>query len=110
MKIPVAVKVYAAFYPVPERCPGLDLLEGLYPSDEEWLLYEDDMLRISFEGLVFPHEEALSLLKEWLPPEASGKMDVIDLEAWVLTRHVWEGGGFTASSRSLNQVLEYSGH
>lgn len=110
MAIPVAIKVYAAFYPVSGPCLGLDTLDGLYPSDEEWLLYEDDMLRVSFEGLVFPHEEVLSLLKEWLPPEASGKMDVIDLEEWTLTRHVWEGGNFTTASRSLNQVLEYSGH
>ena len=39
-----------------------------------------------------------------------GKLDVLDLENWRLTRHLFDQGRIRSSSAPLNNVLDYSGH
>ncbi|SBW00169.1 conserved hypothetical protein [uncultured delta proteobacterium] len=106
------VKVFAAFSPVEEACR--EALEraarGAVGCDEPWLFREDGLVRISWAGIWFPLEDALDALRMALPPEAEGKLDYLDLEAWTLTRCLWRGGAFDIQTRGLNHVLEYSGH
>ncbi|MDL2290994.1 hypothetical protein LJC09_02700 [Desulfovibrio sp. OttesenSCG-928-F20] len=107
----VLVKVYASFCPAKETAQKA--LAGACATalgNEDWLIFDGDMLRISFEGLYFPLDEALQALKTELEPQSAGRLDYLDLEAWTLTRCLFEGGGFSISTRSLNHVLAYSGH
>lgn len=111
----VLVKVYAAFCPAGPKsalalrvaCAGA---VGEGQEDGDWLALDGDMLRLGFEGLYFPLEEALEALLATLPPQAEGKLDYLDLEAWTLSRCLFERGAFKRSTRDLNQVLDYSGH
>lgn len=107
----IFMKIYGAFHPAPETVDeALAELQGQVIGDADWLDRHNDMLRISYEGIWFPVEEALQILAETLPPKASGKLDVLDLDAWTLTRHLWQDGEFHASpSRDLNSVMDYSG-
>jgi hypothetical protein len=120
---PVLVKVYAAFLPANAACLAAVERAGALAiasvnagavntdaSRPSWLLLEDGFLRISFEGLHFPVDDVLAALAATLPPHAEGKLDLIDMEAWVITRHQWRSGVFHASRRSLNHVLAHSGH
>lgn len=110
----VPVKVYAAVSPAAEPCLTAVLRAGNtgfgHEEDEPWAELDGDLLRISFEGLYFPLEDVLSALDEYLPPDARGKLDYLDMEAWTLTRYTWGDGPRGVATRSLNQVLEYSGH
>ena len=106
------IKIYAAFSPVAEAVrQELETVEkDVMGNGEEWLFWEDGLLRISFEGLYFPIEEALAILEPHLTGKSSGKLDILDLEDWTLTRHELRNGQLTASTRSLNHVLDYAGH
>ena len=68
------------------------------------------MARVSFEGVYFPVDEVLAALARHLRPEHQGKLDVLDLENWRLTRHLFDQGRIRSSSAPLNNVLDYSGH
>ncbi len=110
--IPIQIKVYAAFSPVAQAAFAAVRLAGAgaVGQEEPWLLEEGDCLRISFEGLWFPHEEVLEALRAHLGPAARGKLDVLDLDAWTLIRHSLEADGLHSAERPLNHVLDYSGH
>jgi len=114
----VLAKVYAAFSPA-----GAEALRSVEQAgaralghEEQWLFLEGDLLRISWEGVYFPLEEALCALGDSLPLTAEGRLDYLDIEAWTLTRFIFTvdsqagKGVFSSSTRSLNQVLEYAGH
>jgi hypothetical protein len=108
----ILVKVYAGLHPADAACVEAVRQAGdgaLHDSGEAWLFHEDDVLRISFEGLYFPEDEVIAAFEAWLPAHAQGKMDVLDMEGWELRRYAREGGTFRLSRRGLNQVLEYSG-
>lgn len=108
----VLCKVYAAFSPAGK--PVLEAVslaaQGAIGSGDPWLFLEGDMLRISFEGMYFPVDEVIAVLTGLLPAGSEGKLDYLDMEEWRLLRYVFAGEGFTASERSLNHVLDYSGH
>lgn len=80
------------------------------PPDREIVALEDNLLRISFEGIYFPVEDVLAYIGENMEPDWSGKLDVLDLEAWTLDRHVFQGGAMRHGHAPLNNVLDYSGH
>ena len=122
MSQPVLLKVYAAFLPVTsdlfdrvrEAASGAIAMEGDYGPH---VFFEDTMLRISFEGIYFPWEDVVPLLEEAVLQGAKGKMDVLNMEAWTMTRfeasdcdrahatpYLREG------TVSLNHVLDYSGN
>ena len=102
------VKVYAAFLHADDRVLAAVEMAGQSAMGHEapWLFLEDGVLRISWEGVYFPLEEILGALSS----NTEGKLDYLDLEDWTLTRCVPRNGGFHCSKRSLNHVLDYSGH
>ena len=121
MSQPVLLKVYAAFSPVPQ-----DMIEkvrqaasqavALEGDTDPHVFCEDTMLRISFEGIYFPWEDVVPLLEKAVQAGARGKMDVLDMENWTLTRFESRerDRSHTApylrkGTVSLNQVLDYSG-
>lgn len=111
----VLVKVYAAFHPAGQGCPArVERAAANALGNDDWLFMEGDMLRISFEGVFFPLDDVLSALEACLEPHSAGKLDYLDLEAWSLTRCLFQpgaqGGTFERSVRSLNHILDYSGH
>ncbi len=107
------VKVYGHVYPADaslETALRAALADALPDSDDEPLLDRvGDMLRISFEGSYFPEEEVVAALRA-AAGTLQGKMDVIDLEGWRLTRHSFHDGELRSRVAPLNNVLDYSGH
>ncbi|MDD2967138.1 MAG: hypothetical protein PHN64_06625 [Desulfovibrionaceae bacterium] len=110
------IKVYGHCYPAPAS-----LYEALLALSGEAIGAEDsnipvveqegDMVRLSFEGDYFPVEDMLQCLAAHLSPQCEGKVDVLDLDAWTLVRHSIVGAEVhSAPARSLNHVLDYSGH
>lgn len=113
MNQPVLLKVYGNLYPADAdtRDAVAAACEGRMPAGEdEAVTLEGDLLRISFEGLYFPVEETLGAVAARLTPEQAGKLDVLDLEAWRLERHVFANGRITSGAAPLNNVLDFSGH
>lgn len=112
----VIAKCYAAFYPANAnsfRAVGKAGAQAI-GKEEPWLFLEEDLLRISWEGVYFPLDEILGALANSLPQDAEGKLDYLDLEDWTLTRHIFQPKSdkeaFSVSTRGLNQILDYSGH
>lgn len=81
---------------------------ALPAPDEAIVTREGDLVCLSFEGLYFPLEDALAALRQHLAPQHAGKIDYIDIEAWMLTRHTIENGALHIRSAPLNSVLDYS--
>lgn len=71
---------------------------------------EGDLFRIDFEGVFFPLDDVLAAIRPFLTPESAGKIDLIDMEQWTLTRAVFAGARVTTKTVGLNHVLDYSGH
>ena len=69
---------------------------------------EGDIFRISFEGVFFPLDDVLDALRPLLCAESSGKIDLIDMEAWTLTRAAFSGTEITVKTVGLNHVLAYT--
>lgn len=114
----IIAKTYAAFSPAGEQC-RLAVQEAgtaAVGASPPWLFLEGDLLRISWEGMFFPLDDVLEALTRCLPPGAEGRLDHLDLEAWTLTRCLFhrdadaKHGEFAVTTRSLNHVLDYSGH
>ena len=108
----VLLKIYGHIWPA-----GPDLHEALLtacadalPAEELSVTLDGDLCCLSFEGVYFPLQECLAVLQEGIRPEHQGKLDVLDLEAWQLTRHQFVAGRIETSSAPLNNVLAYSGH
>lgn len=107
------VKVYGNISSAsPELMHALEPVarQALPTPDDPVLEQDGDMLRIHFEGICFPLEEFLEVVLLHLSKKSLGKVDYIDLDAWKLHRHIIEGKSIRASSVSLNNVLDYSGH
>ena len=108
----VLIKVYGHIRPVSD-----DFFTALARACSDAISEEQDVpilrregetLHISFEGLYFPLEETLHLLARHVGPEHRGKLDVLDIENWRLSRHVFDGG-LRSSSAGLNSVMDYAG-
>ena len=113
MSQPVLLKVYGNLHPADaadfealSRASASCVGEGAEPP----VTLAGDRLRISFEGLYFPVDEVLEALAALLKPRQQGKLDVLDLDAWRLTRHLFQDGRITSRSAPLNNVLDFSGH
>lgn len=114
----VLVKVYGHVWPVDENfadamgqaCSSALTHAGSATDGDLPVCEKDgDMVRISFEGLYFPLDDVLEVLSAGIGPEQQGKLDYLDLENWQIVRHLISKGKLEVSTRSLNQVLEYSG-
>ncbi len=114
MSQPLLLKVYGHLSPATDaRVRALEDLcrEAIRDEDETEPMVSrlGDMLRLSFEGLHFPVEEAAAWFEAAGREGAAGRLDFLDLEAWRLTRLEAAGGRVTRRSASLNNVLDYSG-
>ncbi len=112
MAQPVLIKVYAAFSPVDEK--GAKAVEAACSSalageGELSCSSLGDLLRVSFEGVYFPVDEVAEVLEGLCARGAVGKMDVLDLEEWRLTRYQGAGGRQVKRSAPLTNVLDFSG-
>lgn len=76
---------------------------------EAVLLLAGNLLRLTACGVTFPLDEVLDALPPLLTPASAGRLDVIDHEAWTLTRCTIQGRTVTRSTADLNQVLDHSG-
>jgi len=108
------LKVYGHIYPADEALYAAlanACADALPDNDDIPVLERDgDMARISFEGTYFPLDEVLLALTTHIQPAHKGKLDVLDMEAWRLTRHIFTQGRIESHSAPLNNVLDYSGH
>ena len=113
MSQPVLLKVYGNLFPAQEadrEALALACADRVPAGDGEAVMLEGDLVRISFEGLYFPVDEVLEAFATRLKPAQQGKLDVLDLEAWRLTRHLFAEGRITSRTAPLNNVLDFSGH
>ena len=71
---------------------------------------EGDIFRVAFEGVFFPLDDVLEALRPLLHDDSAGKIDLIDMEGWTLTRATFKGREISTKTVGLNHVLAYSGH
>ncbi|MBQ9537346.1 MAG: hypothetical protein IJU79_06140 [Desulfovibrionaceae bacterium] len=111
----IELKVYGHIYPA-----SLDLEHDLQKALEQAIQDEisndvpllerdNDIIRISFEGIYFPIDDVVEVLEKHLTPQHQGKLDVLDLYEWTLTRYTFVQCKLQSNQRSLNHVLDYSG-
>ena len=112
MSQPTLLKVYGSL----ERATS-ELFEEVKKICQQALPIENSLasmdgntLLISFEGVWFPQDDILEAFKRLLTPDQKGKLDILDLEEWKMTRHVFQDGKIITKSSPLNNVLDYSGH
>lgn len=112
MSQPLLIKVYGNFWAAqPDLARELTLVAAqAFPVAQHAIDLTKDLLTISFEGVFFPVEETVAVLKGHQKPESLGRLDVIDLENWRLTRYTIKAGAITQRSAPLNNVLAWSGH
>lgn len=112
MSQPVLVKAYASIFPE-DGLPLRELEEvcgQALGGEAPQLRSESGMLLLSFEGIYFPEEDFVAALQNCPDSRRQGKLDVLDLEDWLLRRYVFEGDETVAKKAPLNNVLDYSGH
>lgn len=105
----IIYKVFGSLEPVPEE---IEL--GLNSILHHWGLasgctWDSEFLHFDFEGIFFPLDEVLEFLQAYINVDSQGRLDVLNLEEWTLTRTEFQGT-MQSKTISLNQVLEYSGH
>lgn len=110
MSRPIPLKIYGDLRPV-ELSPALEKIAGqaLPPPDRAPIVQDGDIILISFEGIYFPLDEILDAIKSSALP-VNGKIDALDLDAWILTRYLFENGEIEKRKSPLNNVLAWSGH
>lgn len=113
MSQPVLLKVYAHITPTSDAMVA-DLEEAVRDAisaeeDAQVVFREGTLARVAFEGIYFPVDEVVEAFARHLTPEMAGKLDVLDLEAWRLTRYVFAAGKVDRRHNSLNGVLDYNG-
>ncbi|MBQ7608016.1 MAG: hypothetical protein IJU76_08625 [Desulfovibrionaceae bacterium] len=111
----VLLKVYGHIYPADRRLEQAlaDALTGAITdpiSDDIPLISRNkDMLTISFEGITFPEEEVIAIVKAQHTSEQKGRLDVLDIDNWRMRRYTIDAQGVFLRSAPLNNVLDYSG-
>ena len=109
----VVLKVYGHIWPVTAEFVGQlgQCLRDAMPTNDDvpLLCHEGDMARISFEGIHFPVDEVLELVRGQLDASQRGKLDVLDMENWRMQRHVFEAGQIRSSAAPLNHVMDFAG-
>ena len=107
---PVLVKAYGSLCPA-----GEEALNAVNAALREWFLdgaasLNGDLLRISHEGDYFPADDVVAALKPFVACGGEGKLDILDMEAWVLRRFFFYHGVVSERSASLDRALESCGH
>ncbi|QLA15116.1 hypothetical protein [Desulfolutivibrio sulfoxidireducens] len=74
-----------------------------------------DTVEMEADGISFEHEgrfvdarEFVARAVGFLPEGAEGDVDVIDNEAWTITRYALRGGAFEVTRHGLDDVLEHT--
>ena len=114
MSQPILLKVYASISGVAQGLADelREAVQDAVHADEspaETVTQDGPLVLVSFEGLYFPVEEAAACIKRHLTKETTGKMDVLDLENWTITRFTLQGGFMQERSGSLNNALDFNG-
>lgn len=114
MSQPVLIKVYATFTPVSpslvaEAEAAASGALGVEGDLGPFVYGEGDSLRVSFEGIYFPVDDLVPVLEKAAAEGARGKLDVLDMENWLMTRHEARNGRLAIHTVPLNHVLDYSG-
>lgn len=110
---PVLLKIYGNISPATQMLFNIldKIATQAMPMPELPVLkLSNELLTISFEGIWFPVDESVDTIRAHLTPAQKGKLDIIDIETWTLTRYVIRNGSILHSSAPLNNVLSYSGH
>ena len=68
--------------------------------------YRAGVLGMEHEGRWVDAETFLEALARELSPGGDGHADVIDNEAWTITRYVWDDGKWKSQSFEIDDVLE----
>ena len=68
--------------------------------------YDDGTLTLEHEGRWVDAEGFLDALAEVAGPGGDGHCDVIDNEAWTITRFIMTDGKWTSQTFGINDVLE----
>lgn len=109
MSQPILIKVYGSFWPADEQlCKQIGELSASALPEAPDIVLEGNLLKISFEGIYFPIDEVLEALKKEV--SGQGKIDVLDIEDWQMSRHLIQAGHIGMSKMPLNNVLDFSGH
>lgn len=110
MSQPVLLKIYGALAPISLKLfQSLAEISAQAMPAQEALTLKNEMLVLSFEGIWFPMDELLEILKQNAGEHFQGKMDFLDLEKWQMTRYQFKEGKISKSTVPLNNVLDYSG-
>lgn len=113
MSQPVLLKIYGNLCPVAQPlCRRLEwIAQGCIPMPEYApVKIADKLLIFSFEGVYYPIDDTLDAIRKNLAQNMIGKLDVLDIENWIITRHIFKNGQVEVNSAPLNSVLAYSGH
>ncbi len=104
------IKVFGHVTPADSRLLAVvcTVLESWHAEAELQLC--GDVLSISYEGTFFPFDDVLDVLQPFLYENSVGKIDLIDMEAWTLTRAAIHGTTVSQTTRDLNTILDFSGH
>lgn len=107
---PIIIKAYANLFPASKEQKNIlaNICAQAIPSAS--CEREDNLLRVSFEGVYFPADEFLAAIATSLSQSQTGKLDMLDLEAWRLDRYLFQDGKIIHKASPLNDVLAYSGH
>lgn len=114
MSQPILLKVYASISGARQGLAD-ELKEAVQDavhadgSPAETVAEDGPLVLVAFEGLWFPVEEAAACIKRHLARGTTGKMDVLDLENWTITRFTFQGGFMQERSGSLNNALDFNG-
>ncbi len=105
---PVIIKAYGAIDPA-----TTETLADVQAVLDSWFIndavaLERDMLKISFEGDVFPDEDVVSALRPYLTARSKGRLDILDLEEWTLRRWIFSGMDVKVNTVTLNKALDTS--
>ena len=68
--------------------------------------YADGVLSLEHEGRWVDAEGFLDALAAVVGPEGEGHCDVIDNDAWTITRYVLQAGKMSSQQFGINDVLE----
>ena len=111
----VELKVYGNIYPASSILEN-DLQQVLQTAIQDHISFdiplierEKDLVRISFEGSYFPVDDVIEIITKHISSDQKGKLDVLDIANWQMTRYFFEQGQITSRTTSLNHVLDYSG-
>lgn len=116
MSQPVLVKVYGNFTPASlefaEKLSSCGPFASAMADAGDVVALEGSLLLIFFEGVWFPVDEVVDRVRQWLAEtrNAAGKLDVLDIEEWKLSRYLVQNGKLLLKQAPLNNVLDYSGH